>query len=76
MKIGDFTLIKYEDIVKRISTIEKKKIKNEDRIKLLSEENNVLTANLKVLNQKKEMFEKMDQDLADLIPDKKKAVVN
>lgn len=76
MKIGDFTMIKYEDIVKRISTIEKKKIKNEDRIKLLSEENNVLTANLKVLNQKKEMFEKMDQDLADLIPDKNKAVVN
>lgn len=76
MKIGDFTMIKYEDIVKRISTIEKKKIKNEDRIKLLSDENNVLTANLKVLNQKKEMFEKMDQDLADLIPDKKKAVVN
>lgn len=69
-------MIKYEDIVKRISTIEKKKIKNEDRIKLLSDENNVLTANLKVLNQKKEMFEKMDQDIADLISDKKKAVVN
>lgn len=69
-------MIKYEDIVKRISTIEKKKIKNEERIKTLSDENNVLTANLKVLNQKKEMFEKMDQDLADLISDKKKAVVN
>lgn len=69
-------MIKYEDIVKRISTIEKKKIKNEDRIKLLSEENNVLIANLKVLNQKKEMFEKMDQDIADLISDKKKAVAN
>ncbi|WP_415984858.1 hypothetical protein [Holdemanella biformis] len=69
-------MIKYEDIVKRIANIEKKKIKNEDRIKLLSEENNVLIANLKVLNQKKEMFEKMDQDLADLISDKKKAVVN
>ena len=69
-------MIKYEDIVKRISTIEKKKIKNEDRIKLLSEENNVLIANLKVLNQKKEMFEKMDQDIANLISDKKKAVVN
>lgn len=76
MKIGDFTMIKYEDIVKRISTIEKKKIKNEERIKTLSEENNVLTANLKLLNQKKEMFEKMDQDLADLIPDKKKALAN
>lgn len=69
-------MIKYEDIVKRIATIEKKKIKNEDRIKLLSEENNVLTANLKLLNQKKEVLEKMDQDLADLIPDKKKIVAN
>ena len=69
-------MIKYEDIVKRISTIEKKKIKNEERIKTLSEENNILTANLKLLNQKKEMFEKMDQDLADLIADKKKTVAN
>ena len=65
-------MIKYEDIIKRIASIEKKKIKNEQRIKSLSEENNALTANLKILNQKKEMLEKMDQDLADLIPDKKK----
>lgn len=69
-------MIKYEDIVKRISNIEKKKIKNEERIKQLSDENNVLTANLKLLNQKKEILEKMDQDLADLIPDKKKAADN
>lgn len=69
-------MIKYEDIIKRIASIEKKKIKNEERIKLLSEENNTLTANLKVLNQKKEMLEKIDQDLADLIPDKKKTVAN
>lgn len=69
-------MIKYEDIVKRIATIEKKKIKNEERIKTLSEENNVLTANLKLLNQKKEVLEKMDQDLADLILDKKKTVAN
>lgn len=69
-------MIKYEDIVKRISTIEKKKIKNEERIKQLLDENNTLTANLKILNQKKEMLEKMDQDLADLIPDKKKTVAN
>lgn len=65
-------MIKYEDIIKRIANIEKKKIKNEERIKLLSDENNTLTANLKVLNQKKEMLEKMNQDLADLIPDKNK----
>lgn len=69
-------MIKYEDIVKRIANIEKKKIKNEERIKTLSDENNVLTANLKLLNQKKEVLEKMDQDLADLIPDKKKIVAN
>ena len=69
-------MIKYEDIIKRIANIEKKKIKNEQRIKFLSEENNTLTANLKILNQKKEMLEKMDQDLADLIPDKKKTVAN
>lgn len=69
-------MIKYEDIIKRIASIEKKKIKNEQRIKSLSEENNTLTANLKVLNQKKEMLEKIDQDLADLIPDKKKTVAN
>lgn len=69
-------MIKYEDIVKRIANIEKKKIKNEERIKTLSEENNVLTANLKLLNQKKEMFEKMNQDLSNLIPDKKKTVAN
>lgn len=65
-------MIKYEDIIKRIANIEKKKIKNEERIKQLSDENNILTANLKLLNQKKEMLEKMDQDLADLIPDKKR----
>ena len=69
-------MIKYEDIVKRIATIEKKKIKNEERIKTLSDENNVLNANLKLLNQKKEMLEKMDQDLADLLPDKKRTVAN
>ena len=69
-------MIKYEDIIKRIANIEKKKIKNEERIKTLSEENNILTANLKLLNQKKEMFEKMNQDLADLISDKKKTVAN
>lgn len=69
-------MIKYEDIIKRIANIEKKKTKNEERIKLLTEENNTLNSNLKILNQKKEMLEKMDQDLADLIPDKKKTVAN
>lgn len=69
-------MIKYEDIIKRISFIEKIKIKNEEKIKFLIEENNTLSSNLKLLNQKKEMLEKMNQDLADLIPDKKKAADN
>lgn len=69
-------MIKYEDIIKRISFIEKRKTKNEEKIKFLIEENNILSSNLKLLNQKKEMLEKMNQDLADLIPDKKKAADN
>ena len=69
-------MIKYEDIVKRISFIEKRKTKNEEKIKFLIEENNTLSSNLKLLNQKKEMLEKMKQDLADLIPDKKKTADN
>lgn len=69
-------MIKYEDIVKRISFIEKRKTTNEEKIKFLIEENNTLSSNLKLLNQKKEMLEKMNQDLADLIPDKKKTADN
>ena len=69
-------MIKYEDIVKRISFIEKRKTKNEEKIKFLIEENNTLSSNLKLLNQKKEMLEEMNQDLADLIPDKKKTADN
>ena len=47
-------MIKYEDIVKRISFIEKRKIKNEEKIKFLIEENNTLSSNLKlVLRQEK-----------------------
>ena len=47
-------MIKYEDIVKRISFIEKRKTKNEEKIKFLIEKNNTLSSNLKLLNQKKE----------------------
>ena len=34
-------MIKYEDIIKRIANIEKKKIKNEERIKAHSDENKI-----------------------------------
>lgn len=43
-------MIRYEDIFKRISTIEKKKTRNEERIKVLTEENITLSSNLKLLN--------------------------
>ena len=56
-------MIRYEDILKRISTIEKKKTRNEERIKVLTEENITLFSNLKLLNQKKELLEKMEIDL-------------
>lgn len=56
-------MIRYEDILKRISTIEKKKTRNEERIKVLTKENITLSSNLKLLNQKKELLEKMEVDL-------------
>ena len=56
-------MIRYEDILKRIPTIEKKKTRNEERIKVLTEENITLSSNLKLLNQKKELLEKMEIDL-------------
>ena len=56
-------MIRCEDILKRISTIEKKKTRNEERIKVLTEENITLSSNLKLLNQKKELLEKMEIDL-------------
>ena len=56
-------MIRYEDILKRISTIEKKKTRNEERIKIFTEENITLSSNLKLLNQKKELLEKMEVDL-------------
>ena len=56
-------MIRYEYILKRITTIEKKKTRNEERIKVLTEENITLSSNLKLLNQKKELLEKMEIDL-------------
>ena len=56
-------MIRYEDILKRISTIEKKKTRNEECFKVLTEENISLSSNLKLLNQKKELLEKMEIDL-------------
>ena len=67
-------MIRYEDILKRISTIEKKKPRNEERIKVLTEENITLSSNLKLLNQKKELLEKMEVDLNNIFGTNAKSV--
>lgn len=67
-------MIRYEDILKRISTIEKKKTRNEERIKVLTEENITLSSNLKLLNQKKELLEKMEIDLNNIFGTSVKSV--
>ena len=64
-------MIRYEDIIRKIHLLENQKIKNEERIKKYSEEN-ILSANkLKLLNQKKEMMEKMESDLSDILSSQK-----
>ena len=61
-------MIRYEDIIRKIHLLENQKIKNEERIKKYSEENILIANKLKLLNQKKEMMEKMESELSDIIP--------
>ena len=67
-------MIKYEDILKKIKYYEDRKAKNDEKLPQLNEENLTLTSTLKLLNQKKEVLEKMESELSDLIPSKKKDV--
>lgn len=67
-------MIKYEDIVKKIKYYESRKSKTEEKIHQLNEESLKLSSTIKLLNQKKEMLEKMESELSDLIPSKKKTV--
>lgn len=67
-------MIKYEDILKKIKYYEDRKAKNDEKLAQLNEENLTLTSTLKLLNQKKEVLEKMESELSDLIPYKKKDV--
>ena len=62
------SMIRYEDIIRKIHLLENQKIKNEERIKKYSEENILIANKLKLLNQKKEMMEKMESELSDIIP--------
>ena len=67
-------MIKYEDILKKIKYYEDRKAKNDEKLAQLNEENLTLTSTLKLLNQKTEVLEKMEYELSDLIPSKKKDV--
>lgn len=67
-------MIKYEDILKKIKYYEDRKAKNDEKLAQLNEENLTLTSTLKLLNQKKEVLEKMESELSDLVPSKKKDV--
>ena len=67
-------MIKYEDILKKIKYYEDRKAKNDEKLAQLNKENLTLTSTLKLLNQKKEVLEKMESELSDLIPPKKKDV--
>ena len=67
-------MIKYEDILKKIKYYEARKVKNDEKLAQLNEENLTLASTLKLLNQKKELLEKMESELSELIPSKKKDV--
>lgn len=64
-------MIRYEDIIRKIHLLENQKIKNEEGIKKYSEENILIANKLKLLNQKKEMMEKMESDLSDILSSQK-----
>ena len=64
-------MIRYEDIIRKIHLLENQKIKTEERIKKYSEENILIANKLKLLNQKKEMMEKMESDLSDILSSQK-----
>ena len=64
-------MIRYEDIIRKIHLLENQKIKNEERIKKYSEENILIANKLKLLNQKKEMMEKMESELSDILSSQK-----
>lgn len=65
-------MIKYEDIIREITILTKRKERNEKRIHELNDQNNSILSSLKILNTKKEVFEKLDADLGAVIRKKEK----
>lgn len=65
-------MIKYEDILREITVLLNKKNRNDERIKELTDQNNSISSSLKILNSKKEAFEKLNSDLESVMRKKKK----
>ncbi|MBV4171313.1 hypothetical protein [[Clostridium] innocuum] len=63
----------YKEVLHNISIFEKKKFRNQERIKTLEKENNRLSDELKKLYNLKNQFEKLNTEASNLIIIKKDA---
>ena len=61
----------YKEVLHNISIFEKKKFRNQERIKTLEKENNRLSDELKKLYNLKNQFEKLNTEASILIATKK-----
>lgn len=52
-------MVKYEDVVREIKTLENQKMRNEKRIRELNEQNTSIVSSLKILNTKKRNVRKI-----------------
>lgn len=63
----------YKEVLHNISIFEKKKFRNQERIKTLEKENNRLSDELKKLYNLKNQFEKLNTEASNLIITKKES---
>lgn len=61
----------YKEVLHNITIFEKKKARNQERIKKLEQENNKLSDDLKKLYSLKNQFDKLNNEASNLIPTKK-----
>lgn len=66
----------YKEVLHNISTYEKKKSKNQNRIRILEKENSKLSDKLKKLYKLKNQFEKLSTEGSSLIAIKKRQKQN
>ena len=63
----------YKEVLRNISIFEKKKSRNQDRIRTLEKENSRLSDELKKLYNLKNQFEKLNTEASNLIITKKES---